>query len=185
MVHTGGWVLKNWCLRIVVLKTLESHLDYKQIKPINPKGNQPSILFRELLLKLKLQYFDYLMWRADSLENILMPGNIEDQRRRGMQRIRWLDGIPDWLNGHEFEQTARDSGGQRSLEVYHGVAKSQIWLSDWTITVVWICLLKICKGVCQGFIYFHPDYLTFMQSTSWETLGWKKHKLESRLLGEI
>ena len=59
LVHTGGWVLKNWCLQILVLKTLESHLDYKEIKPINPKGNQLSIFFGELLMKLKLQYFDW------------------------------------------------------------------------------------------------------------------------------
>ena len=65
------------------------------------------------MLKLKLQYFGHLMLRTDSLEKTLMRGNIKGGRRRGLQRMRWLDGITN--SGHEFEQTLGDSEGQRSL----------------------------------------------------------------------
>ena len=66
------------------------------------------------MLKLKPQYSDHLRWKADSLEKILMLGKIEGRRRRGRQRMRWLDGITQ-LNGHEFEQSPGDSEGQESL----------------------------------------------------------------------
>ena len=71
--YKEGWVLKNWCSQIVVLeKTLESPLDSKDIKPVNPKGNQSWIFIGRLVLKLKLQYFGHLMRTADSLEKTLM-----------------------------------------------------------------------------------------------------------------
>ena len=67
--HKESWVLKNWCFWTVVLeKTLESSLDCKEIKPINPKGNQSWIFIGRLMLKLKLQYFGQLMWKSDSLQ---------------------------------------------------------------------------------------------------------------------
>ena len=66
------------------------------------------------MLKLKLQYFGHLIWRVDSLETILMLGRIEGKKRRGQQRMRWLDGITD-SRGHESAQTQGDSEGQRSL----------------------------------------------------------------------
>ena len=66
------------------------------------------------MLKLKLRYFGHLMWRADSLEKTLMLGKIEGRRRRGWQRMRWLDSH-HWLDGHEFEQAPGDGEGQRSL----------------------------------------------------------------------
>ena len=77
-----SWALKNWCFWIV---SLESHSDSKGIKPVNPKGNQPWIfcLLEGLMMKLKLQYFGHLMWRADSLEKTPMLGKIEGRRRRG------------------------------------------------------------------------------------------------------
>ena len=94
--HKEGWVLKNWCFHAVVLeKTLEGPMDCKEIKAVSPKGNQPWIFIGRLMLKLKLQYFGHLMQRAISLEKILMQGKIEGRRRRGQQRTRWLDGIPD------------------------------------------------------------------------------------------
>ena len=74
-------------------KMLESPLDCKETKPVNPKPNQPWILVGRLMLKLKLQYFGPLMWRSDSLEKTLILGKIEGGRRRGRQRLRWLDGI--------------------------------------------------------------------------------------------
>ena len=77
-------------------KTLESPLDCKQKKnPVNPKGNQP---LEALILKLKLQYFGHLMQRTDSLEKPLVLGQTEGGRRRGRQRMRWLDGLTDSMD---------------------------------------------------------------------------------------
>ena len=92
--HKESWALKNWCFWTVVLeKTLESPLDCKEIKLINPKGNQSWIFIGRADAEAELQYFGHLMWRADSLEKTLMLGKIEGRRRRGWQRMRWLDGI--------------------------------------------------------------------------------------------
>ena len=79
---------------MVLEKTLESPLDCKEIQPVHPKGYQ-SWVSLEGLMMLKLQYFGHLMQRADSFEKTLMLGKIEGRRRRGQQRIRWLDGITD------------------------------------------------------------------------------------------
>ena len=74
---------------MVLEKTLESPLDCKEIQPVHPKGCS----LEGLMLKLKLQYFGHLMQRVDSLEKTLMLGGIRSRRRRGRQRMRWLDGI--------------------------------------------------------------------------------------------
>ena len=96
--HKEGWVLKNWCFWIVVLeKTLERLLDCKEIKLVNPKKKiNPEYSLEGLMLKL--QYFSYLLWRANWLEKNLMLGKIEDKRRRGWQRTRWLDSITESLD---------------------------------------------------------------------------------------
>ena len=89
-----SWVLRNWCFWTVVLeKTLESPLDCKDIQPVHPKGWTEYSL-EGLMLKLKLQYFGHLMERTDSFEKTL----IEGRRRRGQQRMRWLDGITDAMD---------------------------------------------------------------------------------------
>ena len=80
---------------MVLEKTLESPLGRKEIKPVNPKEINPEYSLERLMLKLKLQSFDHLMRRADSLEMTLMLGKTEGKRRRGQQRMRWLDGITD------------------------------------------------------------------------------------------
>ena len=97
--HKEGWAPKNWCLQTVVLeKTLESPLDCKEIQPIHPEGNQSEYSLEGLMLKLKLQYFGHLVWRADSFEKTLMLGKMEGGRRRVWQRMRWLDGITDSMD---------------------------------------------------------------------------------------
>ena len=84
---------------MVLEKTLESPLDCKEIQPVHPKGDQSWVFIgRGLMLKLKLQYFGHLMQRADSFEKTLMLGKIEGMRRRGRQRMRWLDGITDSMD---------------------------------------------------------------------------------------
>jgi len=82
----------------VLKKTLESPLDSKEIKPVNPKEINPEYSLEGLLLKLKLQYFSHMMQRADSLEKTLMLKRIEGKRRKGRQRIRWLDSITDSID---------------------------------------------------------------------------------------
>ena len=90
--YKESWAPKNWCFWTVVLeKTLESSLDCKEIKPAHPKEISPGCSLEGLMLK---QYFGHLMWTNDSLEKIRVLGNIE-ARRRGWQRMRWLDGITD------------------------------------------------------------------------------------------
>ena len=81
---------------MVLEKTPESYLEFKEIKPVNPKGNQSRIL--TVSTDAKLQYFGHLMQRADSLEKTLMLAKIEGRRRRGRQRMRWLDGITDSMD---------------------------------------------------------------------------------------
>ena len=82
--NKNGWAPKNWCLQTVVLeKTLESPLECKDIKPVNPKGNHPEYSLEGLMLKLKVQYFGHLMRRTDSLEKTLMLRKTEGQRKKG------------------------------------------------------------------------------------------------------
>ena len=83
---------------MVLEKTLESPLDCKEIQPVHPKGGQSWCSLEGLMMKLKLQYLGRLMRRADSLEKTLMLGKIEGRRRRGQQRMRWMDGITDLMD---------------------------------------------------------------------------------------
>ena len=126
--HKEGWAPKNWCFSIVVLeKTLESPLYCKEIKPVNPKGNQPWIFIGRTDAKVTV------FWPPDvktnSLEKTLMLGKIEGKRRRGQQRMRWLDSITNSMdmNLSKFREIVEDRRDWHAA--IHGFTKSWTWLS--------------------------------------------------------
>ena len=119
---------KLWCWRRLLRVPWTARRSNQSIlKEISPEYS-----LERFILKLKLQYFSYLMWRTDSLEQTLILGKTEGRRRRGWQRIRWLDGITSWMGMSlsRLQESVMDRETWHAA--VHGAAKNQTWLSNWT-----------------------------------------------------
>ena len=163
--RTDTFVLWHW-RRLLRVTWTARRSNQSVLKEISPEYSLEGFQY---LLKLKLQYFGHLMWRTDSLEKTLMLGKIEGWRRRGQQKVRWLDGIIDLMDMSLSKLQEMVKGREVLCAAVHGVTKSQIQLSDWTeLKMPWKSK-KIISGQDTN-VKFFPTLLLLILNN--DTIGY-------------